>query len=208
MTHTRPITTLFVDLGNVLLTDSWNPAMRQKAVEQFGFDFAEVAKRSQLTFEGYEEGNISLDEYLDWVVFHEQRSFSREAITAFMLAQSQPYPEMVELVRSLRALYRLKVAVVTNDGREFLAHRVKQFGLKEFVDFFIVSCFVHCRKPEVEIYRMALGIAQVDPEEAVYIDDQELFVEVAQGLGLHGIHHTDYASTRAALAALGLTLPD
>ena len=167
MTHTRPITTLFVDLGNVLLTDSWNPAMRQKAVEQFGFDFAEVAKRSQLPFEGYEEGNISLDEYLDWVVFHEQRSFSREAIPAFMLAQSQPYPEMVELVRSLRARYRFKVAVVTNDGREFLAHRVKQFDLKELVDFFIVSCFVHCRKPEVEIYRMALGIAQVDPEEAV-----------------------------------------
>ena len=141
--------------------------MRQKAVEQFGFDFAEVAKRSQLPFAGYDEGNISLDEYLDWVVFHEQRSFWREAITAFILAQSQPYPEMVELVRSLRARYHLKVAVVTNDGREFLAHRVKQFDLKELVDFFIVSCFVYCRKPEVEIYRMALGIAQVDPEEAV-----------------------------------------
>jgi putative hydrolase of the HAD superfamily len=208
MANTRTITTLFIDLGNVLLTDSWNPAMRQKAVEQFGFDFAEVAKRSQLTFEGYEEGNISLDEYLDWVVFHEQRSFSREAITAFMLAQSQPYPEIMELVRSLRARYRLKVAVVTNDGREFLAHRVKQFGLKELVDFFIASCFVHCRKPEVEIYRMALGIAQVDPEEVVYLDDQALFVEVAQSLGMHGIHHTDYAATRTALAALGLTLPD
>lgn len=208
MANTGTITTLFIDLGNVILTDSWNPAMRQKAVEQFGFDFAEVAKRSQLTFEGYEEGNISLDEYLDWVVFHEPRAFSREAITAFMLAQSQPYPAMVELVRSLRARYGLKVAVVTNDGPEFLAHRVKQFGLKEFIDFFIVSCFVHCRKPEVEIYRMALGIAQVEPAEAVYIDDQELFVEVAQGLGMQGIHHTDYATTRTALAALGLTLPD
>ena len=73
----------------------------------------------------------------------------------------------MELVRSLRARYHLKVAVITNDGREFLAHRVKQFDRKELVDFFIVSCFVYCRKPEVEIYRMALGIAQVDPEEAV-----------------------------------------
>ena len=108
----------------------------------------------------------------------------------------------------LRARYGLKVATVTNDGREFLAHRVKRFSLKEVVDFFIVSCFVHCRKPEVEIYRIALDIAQVDPEEVVYIDDQELFVEVAQGLGLHGIHHTSYASTCAALAALGLILPD
>lgn len=55
---------------------------------------------------------------------------------------------------------------------------------------------------------MALGIAQVDPEEVVYIDDQALFVEVAQSLGMRGIHHTDYAATRAALAELGLTLPD
>ena len=98
--------------------------------------------------------------------------------------------------------------MVTNDGREFLAHRVKQFGLKELVDFFIASCFVHCRKPEVEIYRMALGIAQVDPQEVVYIDHQALFVEVAQSLGMHGIHHTDYATTCATLAALGLTLLD
>ncbi len=208
MANIQPITTLFVDLGNVLLTDSWGPAMRQKALEQFDFDFAEVAKRSQLTFEGYEEGKVSLDEYLDWVVFHQQRSFSREAITTFMLGQSQPHPEMIALVQSLRARYGLKVAVVTNDGREFFVHRVKQFRLKEFVDFFIVSCFVHYRKPEVEIYRMALDIAQVNPEEVVYIDDQELFVEVAQSLGLHGLHHTDYASTRAALAALGLALSD
>ena len=55
---------------------------------------------------------------------------------------------------------------------------------------------------------MALGIAQVGPAEAVYLDDQELFVEVAQSLEMHGIHHTDYATTCAALAALGLTLPD
>ena len=68
------------------------------------------------------------------------------------------------------------------------------------------SCFVHCRKPETEIYRMALDIAQVDPGEVAYIDDQELFVEVAQSLGMRGIHHTAYDSTRTALATLGLSL--
>jgi putative hydrolase of the HAD superfamily len=49
MTRTPPITTLFVDVGNVLLTDSWGPGMRQKAVDTFGIDISEVAKRSQLT---------------------------------------------------------------------------------------------------------------------------------------------------------------
>jgi putative hydrolase of the HAD superfamily len=179
MTQSAPIITLFVDIGNVLLTDSWGPAMRQKALERFGFDMAEVADRSRLTFEGYEEGKISLEDYLHWVVFYQERAFSR---------------------------YGLKIVVVTNDGREFAVYRIRQFGLAEFVDFFVVSCFVRCRKPELEIYRMALDLSQVHPTQVVYIDDQALFVEVAQQLGMQGIHHTDTASTRAALAKLGLAL--
>ena len=208
MTRSSAITTLFIDIGNVLLTDSWGPAMRQRALEQFGFDLTEVAQRSQLTFEGYEEGNISLDEYLDWVVFYQPRSFSREALKAFMLAQSQPQPDMIALVRDLKTRYGLKVAVVTNDGREFFIHRVRQFELKAIVDFFIVSSFVHYRKPEPAIYRLALDIAQVEPSEVAYIDDQGLFVEVARKFGIHAIHHTGYDTTRAALVELGLSLTD
>jgi putative hydrolase of the HAD superfamily len=205
MTSSLPISTLFVDLGNVLLSDSWGPAMRQKALERFGFDMAEVADRSRLTFEGYEEGKITLEEYLHWVVFNHERPFSRKALTDFMLTQSQPYSEMIELVRALKARYGLKVVTVTNDGREFAVHRIRQFGLAEVIDFFVISCFVHCRKPDVEIYRMALDMSQTPPTQVVYIDDQLLFVEVAQQLGMHGIHHTGYESTRAALATLGLT---
>jgi len=204
MTSSPSITTLFIDVGHVLLTDSWGPAMRQKAVEKFGFDFADVAQRSQLTFEGYEEGKVTLDEYLTWVVFHEERPFSRAELTEFMLAQSEAYPEMLDCMRALKARYGLKIVVLTNDGREFIVHRIQRFGLKEFVDLFVVSCFVQYRKPETQIYHMALDMAQVDPQEVVYIDDQLLFVEVAQSLGIHTIHHTSYASTRAALAAFGL----
>ena len=206
MTQAPAITTVFLDVGNVLLTDSWGPTMRQKALEHFSFDFAEVADRSRLTFEGYEEGDISLEEYLDWVVFYQERPFSRKAIIDFMLAQSQPHPEMLDLLRALKARYGLKIVVVTNDGREFATHRIRQFGLTEFVDFFVVSCFVRCRKPETKIYRLALDMSQTPPARVVYIDDQLLFVEVAQRLGMHGIHHTNYASTRAALEALGLSL--
>jgi putative hydrolase of the HAD superfamily len=175
-------------------------------METFGFDLTEVAERSRLAFEVYEEGKISLDEFLDWVVFYQPRPFSREALKAFMLAQSQPHPEMIDLVRALKMRYGLKVVVVTNDGREFIVHRIQRFGLAAFVDCFIVSCFVHCRKPDPDIYRMALDIAQVAPAHVVYIDDQALFVEATQGLSIQGIHHTGYESTRAGLEGLGLAL--
>ena len=65
-------------------------------------------------------------------------------------------------------------------------------------DFFISSCFVHFRKPDADIFRLALDIAQVPAGQVVYIEDQPMFVQIAEGLGIHGIRHTDYQSTRAA----------
>jgi putative hydrolase of the HAD superfamily len=179
--------------------------MRQHAVDRFGFDFSEVADRSRLSFEVYEEGKISLEQYLDWVVFDREGSFLRDDLTQFMLAQSESHPDMIDLIRTLKRRYGLRVAVVTNDGREFAEYRIQHFGLAEFIDFFIVSCFVHCRKPDPEIYRIALDIGQVPPSQVLYIDDQAMFVEVAMQLGMQGIHHTDYDATRAQLAAFGLS---
>jgi putative hydrolase of the HAD superfamily len=206
MISAAPITTLFLDLGNVLLTDSWSATLRQRAVEAFAFDVTEVAKRSQLAFEAYELGKLSLDDFLDTVVFYRPQSFSRVELKEFMLAQSQAYPDMLVLIRELKKRYRLKIVVVNNDGHDFIEYRIRRFGLAEFVDIFVVSCFVHYRKPDPDIYRLALDISYTRPEQALYLDDQALFVETAGRLGIRGICHTSYSSTRAALALLGLSL--
>jgi putative hydrolase of the HAD superfamily len=121
-----------------------------------------------------------------------------------MFEQSQPYPQMIELVRKLKAQYGLKIAVVSNEGRELNAFRIREFKLDEFVDFFVSSCFVHLRKPDSDIYRMALDIAQDPAERVVYIDDQPMFVQVAEGMGIRSILHTDYMSTCVKLASFGL----
>ena len=100
--------------------------------------------------------------------------------------------------------HELRIATVNNEARELNSHRIQTFKLEEFVDFFVSSCFVHFRKPDADIFRLALDIAQVPAEQVVYIDDQPLFVQVADGLGIRGIRHTDYRSTCAMLASLGL----
>jgi putative hydrolase of the HAD superfamily len=202
----QPITALFVDIGGVLLTNGWDRSMRKRAAETFGLNSAEMDERHHLTFDTFEEGKLSLEEYLNRVVFYQTRPFSREEFKSFMFAQSQPYPEMMELIRSLKRRYGLKVAAVSNEGRELTVYRIQEFRLVEFVDFFISSCFVHFRKPDADIYRIALDIAQVSPAQLVYIDDRGMFIEVAQALGIRGIHHVSYESTRNALAGLGLTL--
>src|SRR5258706_16160149 len=127
MSPSSPITTLFLDIGGVLLTNGWDRGIRRLASEKFGLDYAEMDERHHLTFDTYEEGKLSLDEYLDRVVFYQDRSFSHDDFKAFMFAQSNPFPEMIELVRGLKHQYGLQVAAVSNEGRELTTYRVQQF---------------------------------------------------------------------------------
>ena len=111
---------------------------------------------------------------------------------------------MIELVAQLKARYGLKIAVVSNEARELNAYRIQKFKLDGFVDSFISSCFVHVRKPDADIFRLALDIAQAPARQVVYIENTPMFVRIAEGLGIRSILHTDYRSTRAKLASLGL----
>lgn len=204
----QPITTLFTDIGGVLGANGWDRGARRRAADRFELDYAEMDERHHLTFDTYEEGKLSLDDYLDRVVFYQPRPFTRQAFRDFMVLQSQPYPDMLALIHDLKARHGLQVAVVSNEGRELAVHRVEAFGLRAFVDFFIFSSFVHFRKPDPDIFRLALDVAQASARQVLYIDDRAMFVEVARGLGVQGLHHTGYATTVAALARLGLSLAD
>ncbi len=201
---TTQISALFLDLGGVLLTNGWDHNSRERAATKFGLDRDEVNERHHLTFDTYEVGKLTLAEYLDRVVFYEPRSFTRDDFRTFMFDQSQPYPDMIDMVRDLKVRYCLKIAAVSNEGRELAEYRIRKFDLTEFIDFFIVSSFVKFRKPDRDIFSLALDVAQVAPEHVAYIEDRAMFVQVANSVGMHGIRHTDLASTRKALAALGL----
>jgi len=159
-----------------------------------------------MTFTTYEEGKLSLEQYLNRVVFNIPRPFSREEFRAFMFTQSAPLQECLDFFRALKARHRLKAVAVSNEGRELTEHRIHSFSLDSLIDFFISSCFVHFRKPDHDIYRIALATAQVSPAEVAYVDDRLLFVEVARTEGIRGVHHTALASTKAALREMGLGL--
>jgi len=204
MKRSTEITTLFLDIGGVLLTDGWDHHARKRAATHFKLEWAEMEDRHHLTFDTYEDGKLTLEEYLGRVVFYQKRAFTRAQFRCFMFAQSKPYPEMIGLVRKLKAKYGLEIVVVSNEARELNSHRIRKFKLDGFVDSFISSCFVHARKPDADIFRLALDIAQAPARQVVYIEDTPMFVQIAEGLGIRSILHTDYRTTCAKLAALGL----
>ena len=199
-----PVTTLFLDVGGVLLNNGWDHHARRRAAQHFKLKWAEMEERHALTFETHEEGKLTFEEYLGRVVFYQKRPFTRAQFRRFMFAQSKPYPKMIELVAQLKVRHGLKIAVVSNEARELNAYRIRKFKLAGFVDSFISSCFVHIRKPDADIFRLALDIAQAPVRQVVYIENTPMFVQVAQGLGIRSILHTDYKSTCAELASFGL----
>jgi putative hydrolase of the HAD superfamily len=198
------ITTLFLDIGGGLLTDGWGRGSRKLAVKAFGLKLEELEIRHHQAFDTYEVGKLSLEEYLNHVVFYLKRSFTRSQFQRFMFAQSKPYARMIELVRKLKTTYGLKIVVVSNEGRELNAYRIRKFKLGEFVDFFVSSCYVHLRKPGSDIFRLALDIAQTPAAQVIYLENTPMFVQIAQRLGIRSILHTDYQSTCAKLASFGL----
>ncbi|MBA3007682.1 MAG: HAD family phosphatase [Proteobacteria bacterium] len=204
MEKSSSISTLFVDIGGVLLTNGWGHEYRKLAAEAFSLDPEEMEARHHLLFETYELGKFTIEEYLSRVVFYEERSFTPAQFQRFMFAQSKPYPEMIELVRRLKVRYGLKIVVVSNEARELNAYRIREFKLDGFVDSFVSSCFVHVRKPDADIFRLALDIAQTPARQVVYIENTPMFVQIAEDLGIRSILHTDYRSTCAKLAAFGL----
>lgn len=203
MKSSNSVNTIFTDIGGVLLSNGWDRGSRRRAIELFKLEPEETEERHHLTFDTYEVGKISLDEYLDRVVFYKRRSFTRKHLREFMYSQSRPYPEMLDLLKRIKTKYHCSIAVVSNEGRELAEYRIKKFGLHSIADFFIVSSFVHFRKPDTDIFRIALDTAQVNPSQVVYIEDRAMFVQVAEGLGLKGLKHNDYAETKKKLQQIG-----
>ena len=199
-----PITALFVDIGGILLTNGWDRYSRKQAATDFKLDWGEMENRHQLNVAIYEEGKLALKEYLNRVVFYQNRPFTHAEFRRFMFSQSKPLPQMIELVKCLKAKYGLKVIVVSNEGRELNVYRIRKFKLYAFVDAFISSCFVHIRKPDAEIFRLALDISQAPAQQVIFIDNTLMFTQVAEDLGIKSILHMDYQTTYLKLASFGL----
>lgn len=208
MSDLAPITCLFLDIGGVLLTNGWGHESRKLAADTFDLDSAEMEDRHHLNFETFEIGKLTRDEYLNRVIFYQPLPFSRDQFWQFMCAQSQPYHGMIDLVAQLRHKYGLKIVVVSNEARELNAYRIREFKLGGFVDAFISSCYVGLRKPDADIFRLALNIAQVPARNIAFIDNTPMFAEIAEELGMRGVVHADYSQTVRKLASLGLWIGD
>ena len=197
--------TLFFDIGGVLLTNGWDTGSRKRAAETFGLDYPEFQTRHEMLKTAFETGRLSLDGYLRKAVFHRERSFAPADFKAFMFEQSQPIGGTLEWVRALAHSGRCQLFTLNNESRELHEHRVRTFQLETVFRGFLTSCYLGQAKPDEGIYLNALGIASCDRANAIFIDDRALNVEPALVLGLHALQFTDLDALRAHLKDFGVS---
>lgn len=193
---------IFLDIGGVLLNNGWGHESRQKAAQVFHLDFAEMDTLHHFIFNVYEINSITLDEYLDRVVFNHQRAFTKEQFKKFMFAQSEELPGMLQWLKEWKKDCGFRIISINNEGKELNDFRIKKFGLHQCFDAFISSCEVRMRKPDPGIFFLAMGIAQASPEECIYFDDRLMLTQTAQNLGIRSIHHQDFTATKKILEDL------
>jgi putative hydrolase of the HAD superfamily len=198
------INALFWDVGGVLLTNAWDRTERTKAFEHFHLDPDEFHSRHEMVVSSFERGKITLDEYLDRTVFYKERPFTREAFRDFMFSLSQPFPEVLQFAESVANSGEYFMGTINNESRELNNYRIERFGLRKIFRIFVSSCFVGLRKPERDIYRLALEITQFPAQQCCFIDDRALNLECAAQLGMHTIQMQSLEQLQADLKKLGV----
>ena len=198
------IDSLFWDIGGVLATNGWDHNARMEAVQTFGLDWEEFRERHDLSFPAFDAGQITLDQYLDRTLFYRNRKFSREEFTAFMFAQSKEYPESRGVLSDVARTGRYYIASINNEPRELNQYRIEAFNLRKDFQAFFSSCYLNARKPEEQIYRIALEVSQRAPERSVFVDDRPLNLENPRRMGMNVVHFQNAEQLRADLQALGI----
>ena len=199
------IRALFWDIGGVLLSNAWDRTERAEALQHFNIDPDEFHSRHEMLVSSFERGKITLDEYLERTIFYRERPFTPQAFRDYMLGLSKPFPENLRFAQALHDSGKYFMSTINNESRELNYYRMEKFELRKIFRLFISSCFVGLRKPERDIYRLALETTQVPAEDCCFIDDRALNLECAAKLGMHTIQIQSLDQLKADLAKLQVT---
>ena len=200
------ITALFWDIGGVLLTNAWDRTERTKALEHFHLDPDEFHARHEMVVSSFERGKITLDHYLESTVFYIPRSFTRDAFRTFMFDLSQALPDRLPFARVLAKSGKYFMGTINNESRELNNYRIEKFALHGIFLVFYSSCFVGLRKPERDIYRIALETTQFPADQCCFLDDRAINLEGAAQLGMHTILVQSLEQMKSELAKLGVAV--
>jgi 2-haloacid dehalogenase len=114
-----------------------------------------------------------------------------------------PIAGTVEILAELRAR-GVPLYALSNWSAETYPYAVKRFEFLKWFQGILISGTARLVKPDRRIYELFCQTHNVEPGQAVYIDDQKRNVEAAAEVGMHAVHFSDPPALRRELAKLGL----
>jgi putative hydrolase of the HAD superfamily len=193
---------IFFDIGGVLGSNGWDHEQRERAIQRFDLNPEDFEWRHKEVISEFEEGRISLEEYLDIAVFHTARSFSREEFTEFMRSQSIPDEATIGIARRLSRHARFTLMTMNNESEELNRYRIEKFGISQIFEAFLSSCWLGVRKPLRRFYHRGLGIADAEASSSLFIDDRQQNLLSAGTLGINVVHFKSSEQLRSDLERL------
>jgi putative hydrolase of the HAD superfamily len=111
-------------------------------------------------------------------------SYLQALLDRHMRPRKKLYPGVLGLLEKLKNNYQL--GMISN---AFPSRRVNEFdrlGITKYFksDLIIISAEVGYWKPDLEIFELAIKRAGADPENILYIDDKEKFLNAARKSGI------------------------
>lgn len=187
------VTHVILDFFNVVHPDPQGTWLEEQGLDRDGGGFSAVDEAfdlDKLTYPEYVKQYASLagvdpNELADY------------------FANFRADPQMERLVADLRRNYGVGLLSNANPAeiRPMLGRSALEF------DDTVVSGEVGMRKPDEEIFRLALGRLGASAETTVFVDDTMRNVEAAKNIGMIGLHFTGHDALRADLQELGVLTP-
>jgi putative hydrolase of the HAD superfamily len=129
------------------------------------------------------------------------REISCERFSDALWAGLAPNPPMISLMAQLRAEgYRM--ALLTNNVREWEPRWRAMAPIDDIFEFVVDSAFVGVRKPDPQIYELALAGLGLAGEQCLFVDDLERNCEAAQAAGMEAVVYRDAEQAVAEIRAV------
>ena len=174
------------DLGGVVVEFNADQLVHQMA-QLLGREFDEVhaAVYHKELLLPFELGKISPKTYYERLKKSLKLSWTYEQ---FVRSWNNIFVENRDVTQILERLHkRHRLFALSNTNALYIEYIKQTFPSLGFFEGWVASCDVGFRKPDPQIYALALERAGVEPSQAVYIDDRPELVEAGKSVGLTAI---------------------
>lgn len=187
---------IIFDFGGVLIDLDYNMTnQRLSVLTSIDFLSGTVPIKIKKELYQYEKGEITSDQMISVLKpFLKREVESNDLIDAWNAMLIGIPAERIQFLQRLKKSYRLFLLSNTNALHiEWVKNHLEpDGGIEAFESLFEHVCYSHrigSRKPDLETFNYILDLAQINPQETIFIDDTVEHVEGAKKAGIQGVLH-------------------